>query len=95
MIIKTFLLIDKLFNDKYDNILMMQLHYLRDNFNTRLKQVRADKQALYSKVLQLIKTLKTIHAEIPKTNIKTLPNLPITDNDIEFPEENLQVCRKL
>ncbi|XP_047346720.1 cilia- and flagella-associated protein 44 isoform X1 [Vespa velutina] len=67
-----------------------RLHYLRDNFNTRLKKVRADKQALYSKVLQLIKTLKKIHAEIPKSNIKSLPNVPITDNDIEFPEENLQ-----
>ncbi|XP_046813292.1 cilia- and flagella-associated protein 44 isoform X1 [Vespa crabro] len=67
-----------------------RLHYLRDNFNTRLKKVRADKQALYSKVLQLIKTLKKIHSEIPKSNIKSLPNVPITDNDIEFPEENLQ-----
>ncbi|KAF7417837.1 hypothetical protein HZH68_000490 [Vespula germanica] len=67
-----------------------RLHYLRDNFNTKLKKVRAEKQNLYSKILQLIKTLKKIHAEIPKHNIKTLPNLPITDNDIEFPEENLQ-----
>ncbi|KAL2733263.1 cilia- and flagella-associated protein 44 isoform X1 [Vespula maculifrons] len=67
-----------------------RLHYLRDNFNTKLKKVRAEKQNLYLKILQLIKTLKKIHAEIPKHNIKTLPNLPITDNDIEFPEENLQ-----
>ncbi|KAL2740588.1 cilia- and flagella-associated protein 44 isoform X4 [Vespula squamosa] len=67
-----------------------RLHYLRDNFNTKLKKVRAEKQALYPKVLQSIKTLKKIHTEIPKNNIKPLPNLPITDNDIEFPEENLQ-----
>ncbi|KAK2582044.1 hypothetical protein KPH14_002749 [Odynerus spinipes] len=67
-----------------------QLHYLRENFNTKLKEIRAKKQALCSKVLNLINTLKRIHTEIPQKNIKTLPDLPIIDNDIEFPEENLQ-----
>ncbi|KAI4496377.1 hypothetical protein M0804_000187 [Polistes exclamans] len=67
-----------------------RLHHLRDNFNTRLKEVRENKQVLCSKVVKLNKTLNKIHAEIPKKNIKTLPNLPIIDNDIEFPEENLK-----
>ncbi|XP_015185345.1 PREDICTED: cilia- and flagella-associated protein 44 [Polistes dominula] len=67
-----------------------RLHHLRDNFNTKLKEVRENKQILCSKVLKLNETLKKIHTEIPKKYIKTLPNLPIIDNNVEFPEENLK-----
>jgi len=69
----------------------LQLYYQQEAFNTRLKEVRAEKEYLHTEVLNLIKFLKKIHAEIPLKNVKPLPVIPALHINIEFPDRKIMV----
>lgn len=75
----------------YRGLIIFQTHYMREDFNDRLKTVRGKKHALQMEVKTLIEKLKAIHSEIPDKYIKPLPEIPEIDFDVEFPEQNLEV----
>lgn len=53
--------------------------------------MRTEKEHLHAKVLQLIESLKKIHAEIPLKSVKPLPVVPALNINIEFPERKIMV----
>nr|XP_012143308.1 PREDICTED: cilia- and flagella-associated protein 44 isoform X1 [Megachile rotundata] len=81
--------------EKYKQLLdcRRKLHHLRDDFNTRLKNARSQKQKLQKEVTALSETLKKIHMELPPKSIKPLPHPPKINFNIEFPELNLELER--
>lgn len=70
----------------------LQLYYLQEVFNTRLKAVRTEKEYLLVEIANLKKSLKHIHAEIPLKSIKSLPDIPTLNINVEFPERKVMVC---
>ncbi|XP_043276979.1 cilia- and flagella-associated protein 44 isoform X2 [Venturia canescens] len=78
---------------KYKELLdcRKKTHHIRQNFNSRLNAIRDEKLALRSQVFASIRKLKEIHAEIPNKKIKPLPIIPEIDDNIEFPEKNLEL----
>ncbi|XP_008204820.1 cilia- and flagella-associated protein 44 isoform X2 [Nasonia vitripennis] len=78
---------------KYKQIIdcRRRIHFRREDFNDKLRNLRTKKVELQKEVEQLIKKLKNIHAELPDKWIQPLPDPPIFDYDIEFPEKNLEL----
>ncbi|KAL6428441.1 hypothetical protein ACFW04_008603 [Cataglyphis niger] len=81
---------DTLFS-KYKQLLKCQkkLYYLQEAFNTKLKAVRTEKEHLLVEIANLKKSLKHIHAEIPLKSIKSLPDIPTLNINVEFPERKV------
>lgn len=73
----------------YNNFL--QLYYLKEDFNDKLKAVKFKKVDLLSEVNKLIVKLKAIHSEIRPEDVKPLPMTFTINENVEFPENNLQV----
>nr|XP_033337675.1 cilia- and flagella-associated protein 44 [Megalopta genalis] len=78
---------------KYKQLLdcRRKLHYLREDFNGKLNEIRLKKQKLQSEVLALIQMLRKIQAEIPNKSVKPMPHVPILNVDTEFPELKLNL----
>ncbi|XP_014209825.1 uveal autoantigen with coiled-coil domains and ankyrin repeats [Copidosoma floridanum] len=68
-----------------------KIHFRREDFNTKLRELRARKVELQVEVDLLLKRLKKIHDEIPEEQAKALPKPPAIDHDEEFPEKNLEL----
>ncbi|XP_011500262.1 PREDICTED: uncharacterized protein LOC105364098 [Ceratosolen solmsi marchali] len=68
-----------------------KIHFRRENFNNRLKDLRTKKIELRAEVKKLTIILNNIHLEIPENAQKPVPNLPEIDEDVEFPEHNLKL----
>ncbi|XP_015588735.2 uncharacterized protein LOC107264707 [Cephus cinctus] len=66
-------------------------HHMREDFNSKLREVRSKKVALFNEVIELVMKLKEIHSEIPEERTKPLPIIPVIDQNIEFPEKNLEL----
>ncbi|XP_070154334.1 cilia- and flagella-associated protein 44 isoform X2 [Polyergus mexicanus] len=83
---------DTLFS-KYKQLLKCQkkLYYLQEAFNMRLKAVRTEKEHLLVEIAHLKKSLKHIHAEIPLKSIKSLPDIPTLNINVEFPERKVMI----
>ncbi|XP_050459149.1 cilia- and flagella-associated protein 44 isoform X3 [Cataglyphis hispanica] len=81
---------DTLFS-KYKQLLKCQkkLYYLQEAFNTKLKAVRTEKEHLLVEITNLKKSLKHIHEEIPLKSIKSLPDIPTLNINVEFPERKV------
>ena len=56
-----------------------------------MKNVREKKAELIDNVRKLIKKLENISLELPEKMNMPLPILPIIDEDLEYPEKNLEV----
>ncbi|XP_072743964.1 cilia- and flagella-associated protein 44 [Anoplolepis gracilipes] len=78
---------------KYKQLLncRKKLYYLQEAFNVRLKAVRTEKEQLLVEIAHLKKSLKDIHAEIPLKNIKSLPDIPTLNINVEFPERKMMI----
>lgn len=53
--------------------------------------MRTEKEHLHAEILNLIKSLRKIHAEIPLKSVKPLPVVPTLNINIEFPERKIMV----
>ncbi|XP_011859838.1 PREDICTED: uncharacterized protein LOC105557260 isoform X2 [Vollenhovia emeryi] len=80
-------------SSKYKELLnsRKKLYYQQEAFNTKLTAVRTEKEHLHAEVLQSIKSLKKIHAEIPLKSVKPLPVVPALNVNIEFPEKKITI----
>ncbi|XP_058801430.1 cilia- and flagella-associated protein 44 [Phymastichus coffea] len=68
-----------------------KIHFRREEFNGKLRELRARKVALRTEVEGLTKRLKNIHAELPEQWTKPAPEAPNFDYELEFPERNLEM----
>lgn len=53
--------------------------------------MRERKVKIVNEVQMLIKKLRNINAELPEKMTKPLPEMPVIDDDVEFPDKNLEV----
>ncbi|XP_043471636.1 cilia- and flagella-associated protein 44 [Leptopilina heterotoma] len=79
--------------NKYKQLLdcRKRIHYLREDFNNKLKIVRAKKLTSQKESQDLVNNLREIQNEIPEKNRKTLPFVFSIDYNAEFPEKELEI----
>lgn len=84
--------VDNVLN-KYKQLLdcRKKVHYLREDFNNKLRGIREKKLALQKESQDLVNKLKQIQNEIPEKNRKSLPSVFTIDYHMEFPEKQLEV----
>lgn len=70
---------------------IIQVHYLRGDFNTKLKAVRTKKLSLQRELQVFSDELDKIRLEIPEKKIKHLLSVFTFNYDVEFPENYLEV----
>jgi hypothetical protein len=69
----------------------LQLFLIKDNFNSKVYDLRNKKTVLTERFNELNATLKCIHAELDTAQRKFLPDIPKFDEELEFPERVTEV----
>ncbi|CAB0030340.1 unnamed protein product [Trichogramma brassicae] len=79
---------------KYKQIIecRRKIHFRREDFNSKVREMRQRKVDLIKEVEQLLKSLRAIQSELPDELTKPLPHLPSLDMDVEFPEKKLEIA---
>jgi hypothetical protein len=76
---------------KFCNTYFFQLFLIKDNFNSKVYDLRNKKIALIEKFTALNDTLKNIHRELDPTQRKFPPEIPKFDKKLEFPDKEIKV----
>jgi hypothetical protein len=76
---------------KFCDIYSFQLFLIKDNFNSKVYDLRNKKIALVERFTELNATLKNIHRELDPTQRKYLPEVPKFDEKLEFPDKRIKV----
>ena len=71
--------------------LFLQLFKIKDNFNSKVYDLRNTKTALIERFNELDAKLKNIHRELDPTQRKLLSEIPKFDEKLEFPEREFKV----
>jgi hypothetical protein len=69
----------------------LQLFLIKDNFNSKVYELRNKKAVLIERFSELNATLKRIHRELDPEQKKFLSDIPKFDEDLEFPERGTKV----
>ncbi|KAL7301745.1 hypothetical protein TKK_0005740 [Trichogramma kaykai] len=79
---------------KYKEIIecRRKIHFRREDFNSKVREMRQRKVDLIKEVEKLLKSLRAIQSELPDELTKPLPHLPSLDMDVEFPEKKLEIA---
>jgi hypothetical protein len=64
---------------------------MKDNFNSKVYDLRNKKTVLIERFNELIATLKCIHKELDPAQRKFLSDIPTFDEELEFPERGTKV----
>ncbi|CAG4986750.1 unnamed protein product [Parnassius apollo] len=68
-----------------------EVHDTKREFNEKVLELRQHKLRLVQRMKDIGERLTEIRAEIPHNLIKTPPPIPVIDDDLEFPEKNLEI----
>lgn len=74
---------------------LFKIHYLREDFNSKLKVTRAKKLTLQKETQELVNKLKQIQCDISEKNRKPIPSVFTIDHNLEFPERELEVNKEM
>ncbi|CAH2076495.1 unnamed protein product, partial [Iphiclides podalirius] len=68
-----------------------EIHDIKREFNEKVLDLRQHKLRLVDRMKSIGERLTEIRAEIPHNKIKQPPPVPTIDDDLEFPEKNLEI----
>jgi hypothetical protein len=69
----------------------LQLFLIKDNYNSKVYDLRNKKTVLVERFSELNATLKHIHRELDPEQRKFLSDIPEFDEELEFPERGTKV----
>lgn len=72
-------------------VCILQLFLIKDNFNSKVYDLRNKKTVLIERFNELNATLKCIHTELEPVQRKFLSDIPKFDEELEFPERGTKV----
>lgn len=64
---------------------------MKHAFNEKVLKLREQKLRVVAQIQQIGERLAEIRVEIPPKLVKRPPPVPVIDEDLEFPEKNLEV----
>lgn len=71
---------------------LSQIYENKRAFNVKILELREQKVQLVERMKQIGERLAEIRVEIPHKLAKSPPMIPEIDDELEFPEKNVEVC---